>query len=138
MNIYAVVDTNVLIAALLSKNDDSATVKVLAAMLQGRFTPLWHEAILDEYNEVLRREKFHFREDSIQKLLLAVRTYGKYTIPCSIVEDEQPTDADDTIFWQIAMTERDNGAYLITGNGKHFPKREFVVTPAQMVSLFGW
>lgn len=62
MTYYAVIDTNVLISALLSKRVDSATVKVLEAMMDGKIVPLYHEDILAEYEEVLRRNKFHFKE----------------------------------------------------------------------------
>lgn len=37
MKCCAVVDTNVLVSALLSKKSDTATVQVFRAMLQGRF-----------------------------------------------------------------------------------------------------
>ena len=63
---YAVIDTNVFISALLSKNSDAATVKVLQAIFDGRIVPLYHDEILAEYREVLHREKFHFKEKSIQ------------------------------------------------------------------------
>ena len=46
MKCCAVVDTNVLVAALLSKRDDSATVRVIQAMISGEFIPLYHEDIL--------------------------------------------------------------------------------------------
>lgn len=52
---YAVIDTNVFISALLSKNSDAATVKVLRAILDGRIVPLNHDEILIEYDEVLHR-----------------------------------------------------------------------------------
>ena len=55
---YAVIDTNVLISALLSKNSTSATVKVYDAIADGLLTPLYHRDILQEYEEVLRRPKF--------------------------------------------------------------------------------
>ena len=55
MKCCVVVDTNVIVSALLSKKDDAATVQVLRAMLGGGFTPLYHEDILDEYEEVLHR-----------------------------------------------------------------------------------
>ena len=55
MKCCAVVDTNVLVAALLSKREDAATVRVIRAMLNGDFLPLYHEGILAEYEEVLRR-----------------------------------------------------------------------------------
>lgn len=66
MTYYAVIDTNVFISALLSKNSDAATVKVLRAILDGRIVPLYHNEILAEYDEVLHRKKFHFQEKSIQ------------------------------------------------------------------------
>lgn len=37
MTYYAVIDTNVFISALLSKNSDAATVKVLRAILDGTY-----------------------------------------------------------------------------------------------------
>lgn len=138
MNVCAVVDTNVFISALLSKKSDTATVKILDAMINGRFTPLWHENIIDEYNEVFHRSKFHLKESSIQKVLQAIQIYGKYVLIKPIVMDEIPIDPDDIIFWQVAMTEKENHAFLITGNIKHFPQCDFVVTPAQMVKIFGW
>ncbi len=76
MTYYAVIDTNVFISALLSKNSDSATVKVLRSILDGRIVPLYHTDILAEYNEVLHRERFHFREESIQLVLAAVKGFG--------------------------------------------------------------
>lgn len=40
MAYYAVIDTNVFISVLLSKNSDAATVKVLRAVLGGTIVPL--------------------------------------------------------------------------------------------------
>ena len=136
MSIYAVIDTNVLLSALLSKKSDTATIKIAKALMGGKFVPIWHEIIIEEYDEVFHRPKFHLQEASIQKVLTAVKFYGKYTLPINTVE--QPSDADDTIFWQITMAERGNNAFLVTGNIKHFPQYEFVVTPATMVELNRW
>ncbi len=130
---YAVIDTNVFIAALLSKNSDAATVKVLRAVLDGRIVPLYHNEILAEYDEVLHREKFHFQEKSIQMVLTAVKEFGMEVFP-------QPTgeilvDMDDLIFYEVAMEKRDDDAYLVTGNQKHYPIRDFIVTPNEMIKL---
>ena len=76
MEYYAVIDTNVLISALLSKKEDSATIKVLDAVFEGKIIPLYHQDILAEYDEVLHREKFHLQEKVIQIVLEAVRQYG--------------------------------------------------------------
>ena len=43
--IYAVIDTNVFIAALLSKDSDSATVKVFEAIANDLITLLFHKEI---------------------------------------------------------------------------------------------
>lgn len=59
---YAVIDTNVLISALLSKNEDSATVRVMDAVFDGRITPLYHPDIMAEYDEVLHRKNSAFRK----------------------------------------------------------------------------
>lgn len=130
---YAVIDTNVFISALLSKNSDVATVKVLRAILDGRIVPLYHNEILAEYDEVLHREKFHFKDKSIQMVLTAVKEFGVEVFP-------QPTgeifaDMDDLIFYEVAMEKRDEDAYLVTGNQKHYPIRDFIVTPAEMMKM---
>ena len=130
---YAVIDTNVFISALLSKRDDAATVKVLEAMFDGKIVSLYHEEILEEYDEVLHRKKFCFKEDTIQLVLKAVKQYGVEVFP-------QPTgeilvDMDDLVFYEVAMEKRDDDAYLVTGNQKHYPIRDFIVTPAEMMEI---
>lgn len=133
MKYYAVVDTNALISALLSKNEDSATVKVMGAVFDGKIIPLYHRDILAEYAEVLHRKKFHFDEKLIWTVLEAVRQFGVEVFP-------QPTgeilaDMDDLIFYEVAMEKREDGAYLVTGNQKHYPVRSFIVTPAEMMEI---
>ncbi len=44
-------------------------------------------------------------------------------------------DADDLIFYEVAMEKRDDDAYLVTGNQKHYPIRDFIVTPAEMIEI---
>ena len=134
MKCCAVVDTNVLVAALLSKRDDSATVRVIRAMISGEFIPLYHEDILAEYEDVLhRKKKYDLSESAIQTVLNAIRRFGIEVFP-------KPTgeifiDEDDIIFYEVAMEKRDDYAYLVTGNMKHYPVRDFIVTPAEMIAI---
>ena len=134
MKCCAVVDTNVLVAALLSKRDDSATVRVIRAMISGEFIPLYHEDILAEYDDVLhRKKKYDLSESAIQTVLNAIRRFGIEVFP-------KPTgeifiDEDDVIFYEVAMEKRDDNAYLVTGNMKHYPVRDFIVSPAEMVAI---
>lgn len=130
---YAVIDTNVFISALLSKNSDVATVKVMRAVFDGIIVPLYHSEILVEYNEVLHRDKFHFKEKSIQMVLTAIKEFGTEVSPQP--SGEILVDMDDLIFYEVAMEKRDNDAYLVTGNQKHYPIRDFIVTPAEMMKI---
>lgn len=49
--IYAVIDTNVFVSALITKNSEAATVEVLEAVLSGDIVPLYHPDISNEYND---------------------------------------------------------------------------------------
>ena len=133
MKVYAVVDTNVLVSALLSRKEDSATVRVVNELFGGRIVPLYHRDILEEYSEVLHRRKFHLRESTIQLVLNSVIQFGMEVFP-------QPTgeiliDMDDLVFYEVAMEKREDDAYLVTGNQKHYPVRDFIVTPAEMMRI---
>ena len=133
MKYCAVYDTNVLISALLTKHRDSATARVLDAIASQRVIPLYNQEILDEYDEVLHRPKFKFSEGKIQGLLSVIRAFG-------IAVEPSPTgvilpDMDDLVFYEVVMEKRDDGAYLITGNIKHFPDREYIVTPVHLFCI---
>ena len=130
---YAVIDTDVFIFALLSKKADAATVQVLDAVLDGKIIPLYHEDILAEYDKVLHRSKFYFEEETIKLIINAVRQYGVEIFPQTT--GEILVDMDDLIFYEVAMEKRDDDAYLVTGNQKHYPIRDFIVTPAEMMEI---
>ena len=66
MQCYAVVDTNVIVSAVIAKNPDSPPRQVFRAMLSGDIIPLYHPDILAEYEEVLSRKKFHLKKETIQ------------------------------------------------------------------------
>ena len=133
MECHAVIDTNVFVSALLSKQADAATVRVLDAMLDGKIVPLYHKDMLTEYEEVLHRRRFHFKEETIQTIINTVKQYGVEVFP-------QPTgeilvDMEDLIFYEVAMEKRDDDAYLVTGNKKHYPIRDFIVIPSEMMAI---
>lgn len=133
MRYYAVFDTNVLISSLLTKQTDTATARVVDAISSGDIIPLYNQEILNEYDEVLHRAKFSFSEERIQKILLMVRQFG-------MAVNSSPTgeilvDMDDLVFYEIVMEKRKDNAYLITGNIRHFPERDFIVTPSEMMAL---
>lgn len=131
MTHYAVIDTNVLVSALLTKNSDSPVVKVVDAIRENVIIPLFDESILAEYAEVLHRDRFGFEDEMIEELLSTMKTRGVNCERKSI--SEIIPDPDDVVFYEVAMS-REN-AYLVTGNLKHFPKNGRVVSPADMVQI---
>ena len=63
--IYAVIDTNVFVAALLSRHSNSATVLVVDTLMNHGICPLYNQEIINEYHDVLHREKFHFLQNQL-------------------------------------------------------------------------
>ena len=129
--IYAVIDTTVIVSALLTKHVDSSTARVVQSMMTGEFTPLYNDEILDEYSQVLRRAKFHFSEPIVQKYLNVIKKIGIKS--SRLHSDEHFPDPKDIVFYEVAMSKED--AYLVTGNTKHFPAKPIVVTPAELMEI---
>ena len=73
MKIYAVIDTNVIISALLSRHHDSATVRLIDFLYDRVIVPIYNDEILEEYATVLRRPKFNFSEEKIYSILEAIK-----------------------------------------------------------------
>lgn len=131
MRCYAVIDTNVLISAVISKKSDAATVKVLRKVFDGSICPIYNSKILEEYNEVLRRPKFHLQEQTVAVVISAIKQFG---IELNLMtSSETMIDEDDRIFLDTAMAFE--GSFLVTGNMKHFPNLPIVVSPEQMLDF---
>lgn len=131
--VFAVIDTNVIVSALLSKNNKASnTSQVFEAILDGRITPLYNDEILDEYKEVLGRSKFPFQKEDVDSVEILMKTIGLKLGRATTFEGAFP-DPKDVVFYEVTLSKDD--AYLVTGNIKHFPKKPFVVTPAEMVAI---
>ena len=129
--IYAVIDTNVLVSALLTSNLEAATVKVLEALQYKKITPLYNDEIINEYVKVLRRPKFKFSKEIVEFYVRAIKEKGIET--SRITSNKYFPDPDDAVFYEVALSKED--AYVVTGNTKHFPMTPIVVTPAQMLEI---
>ncbi len=132
MKYYVVIDTNVLVSAMLKWN--SVPGNVLELTFNGPIIPLLNEAIFKEYREVLSRPKFHLTASIINDVLESMESKGIY-VDAEPLEDELP-DPKDRVFYEVVMEERKNEeAYLVTGNIKHFPTKPFIVTPREMIDI---
>ena len=131
--ILAVIDTNVLVSALYTSNPQSATRLVLAALGEHKYIPLYNDAILKEYREVLSRPKFGFSVSTIDALLQQICESGQDVE--RVQYPEKMKDETDRKFFEVVLAKQDEGAKLVTGNQKHFPVKPFVITPAEFYKL---
>jgi putative PIN family toxin of toxin-antitoxin system len=129
--IRAVIDTNVLVSALLSRSGNEALI-VLAAH-QGMIRPCFSDAILEEYASVLARPKFGFPPDEIAALLAMFRSKGE-----SFDAEESPLaspDPADTKFLHCAHAAQAD--FIVTGNRRDFPDAPYgatrVVNAAELI-----
>lgn len=133
MKCYAVIDTNVLVSSLLTKNSESATVGVIDFIIKGIVVPVFSEEIMNEYKEVLNRRKFRFSKERITMLLEIFQYYGLCINPDKL--DEILTDPKDMPFYEVAMEIRENEGYLVTGNQKYFPVRPYIVSAREFIEI---
>jgi putative PIN family toxin of toxin-antitoxin system len=125
-----VLDTNVLVSALI--NPPGVHAAVLGLVLNGKLTVGYDNRILDEYREVLSRQRFHFKKSLILQLLDYIRQAGEFVAaePLRIASVSE----DGRMFYEVAMTGK--AGYLITGNKRHFPSEEIVRTPKEFVDIY--
>ncbi len=133
MKCYTVIDTNVLVSALLSSHDDAATVQVVNKIFSEDIIPLYTAEIIDEYDNVLHRKKFNFSDESINILLSVIEQNGVFVKPNA--SGEILPDMKDLPFYEAVLEKQDKDAYLVTGNIKHFPDKAFIVTPNQLLEI---
>lgn len=129
---YAVIDTNVLVSAMLKWN--SVPGSVMQLTYDGPIVPILNADILKEYREVLMRPKFHLTRKIVDDVLDSIKDQGIY-VDAKPLNIELP-DPKDQVFYEVVMEERkEEDAWLVTGNIKHFPVKPFVVTPRQMLDI---
>ena len=132
MKCYAVIDTNVLVSAMLKWT--SVPGSIIEFAFSGAIIPVLNERIIEEYREVLMRKKFHFTKEIVDDVIQSLEDQGEY-IDTEKTDYELP-DPKDVVFYAIVMEKRKkDDAYLVTGNIKHFPKVHFVVTPKEMMDI---
>lgn len=132
MKYYAVIDTNVLVSAMLKYT--STPGNVMELVFEGRIIPVFNSSIINEYREVLSRPKFHFTDSIVSDVVNEIAQIG-IDIEAEELDVELP-DMKDRVFYEVVMEERKTeDAYLVTGNMKHFPVEPFIITPKQMIDI---
>lgn len=133
MKFYAVIDTNVIVSALLKWN--SVPGVVLQAVFNGFVVPVYNDEILNEYRNVLNRPKFGFSSELISETISQIESLGVMENALETVAEAMP-DPKDIVFYSIALSHGKTAeTHLVTGNVKHFPANPIVVTPRQMLDI---
>ena len=131
--IRVVLDTNILISALLSPQGPPAQV-FLMTILQPDTQLCVSGNIYAEYEEVIRRPRLGRSAREIEETLRTVRERGFWVKPTEAVH--ACSDPDDDIFLECAQAS--DAQYLVTGNVKDFPARwgaTQIVTARQLLEV---
>ena len=93
------------------------------------------QAILEEYDAVLKRPKFRLDPKTVEVFLRDLRKADLMVRPSQ--EVSRAPDEPDNRFLECALEARAD--YLVTGNKKHFPFSEFegtkIVSPAKFAQF---
>ena len=113
-SIPVVLDTNILVSALLSPFGPSARVFDLA--LAGEIRLVYDDRIVAEYREVLARRRFGFALEAIADVMAFLKAEGESVIALPL--PAVLPGPDDLPFLEVAAQA---DATLVTGNRIHFP-----------------
>lgn len=113
--IRVVLDTNIIVSALLQPLGPPA--QVLALAIGGLIQPCISGSVYSEYEEIISRPRFRLSDDVIAGTLQAIRDKALWVRPTEPIR--ACSDPDDDIFVECAYAARAD--YLVTGNLKHFP-----------------
>lgn len=126
--LLVVIDTNILVSALLSSFGPPA--RILDLVLSGTLRPVFDDRILAEWREVLLRPRFGFHPADVEALLRYLEQHG-LRAAASVVA--QLPDPDGAPFLEVAAT---CSATLITGNVRHYPPERRLGVTVQMPREF--
>ncbi|HEV8180859.1 MAG TPA: putative toxin-antitoxin system toxin component, PIN family [Candidatus Angelobacter sp.] len=111
-----VIDTNVLVSAVLKPDGLQRTVFLLATTKPAR----WYVSgpIMEEYAAVLARPELKIRKSLRLQFIQLIKNHTHSVTPSRL--PQLTTDPDDNIFLECADAARAD--YLVTGNPRHFPR----------------
>jgi len=111
-----VIDTNVVVSAVLKPDGLQRTVFLLATTKPAR----WYVSgpIMEEYATVLARPELKIRKSLRLQFIQLIKNHT-YSVTPSLLP-QLTSDPDDNIFLECADAARAD--YLVTGNRRHFPR----------------
>lgn len=129
---YVVIDTNVLVSAVLKHNSIPGFIIDLA--FSGPVIPVLNGEIEKEYREVLSRPKFHLTQDIVEDIVGEFQNRGLYLD--AEKQDIELPDPKDVVFYEVMLEgSKTDDTFLVTGNGRHFPENPYIVSPRQLMEI---
>ena len=128
--IRVVLDTNIIVSALMSSLGNPA--RVLALYLDEKFQIYYSDEILAEYEDVLSRPALNIEPEKKNRFIMILRETGTLIEPATSAVTLP--DESDRVFYDTA---KESDAILITGNIKHYPEESFIMTPRQFLEAHG-
>ncbi len=135
-----VLDTNIVISALHRAESDPDIILSLVLDKEAKVAVLHlSKEIYDEYKEVLSRDKFsYFNQTRVKDILRKIKKAAVWVDP-KVQVNVVKVDPADNKFLECALACQAD--FLITGNTKHFPFKDFhqtkVVNPREFLELIG-
>ncbi len=123
-----VIDTNVIISGLIKP--DSIPAQIWNLVVNEKIILLYDIRILNEYENVISRKKFKFPKEIIDPVIDFIKHEGIY-IAANPINDSF-LDESDKKFLEVTISGE--AEYLITGNIKHYPEKEYILTPRDFLS----
>jgi len=125
-----VVDTNVIVSALINVNGPPA--KILSLILNSTVTILYDNRILFEYIEVLSRKTFGFNTEIINDIADFINHEGEFVNADYL--NMEFDDETDKKFYEVY--KYGDAQCLITENKKHYPDENSIVNPKEFLEMF--
>jgi putative PIN family toxin of toxin-antitoxin system len=124
-----VLNTNIIVSAFI--NPKGAPGEIISLVLSKKITICYDNRIFSEYTEVLKKSKFNFDNILVDAFLDFIKENGEYILaePGNIKFD----DEDDKVFYEVYKSSDAN--YIVTGNKKHFPKENNIITAREYIEL---
>lgn len=113
----AVVDTNILVSALLKPGNPPDAV--IQAIRRDLLQPVVCAEIMSEYGDVLARRRLGLPEVDTAELLSLFAAQAQWV---HITPYPPPKDLPDAADWPFMAAALAAGCPIITGNARHFPK----------------
>jgi len=132
----AIIDTNVVVAGLITSDGEAPTARVLDGMVGGRFPFVLSVALLAEYRGVLLRDRIRethgLDNDEIDAILTTIASNAIVREPT--IKAGSAPDAGDQHLWDLLASTPD--AILVTGDRaliEGAPDGARIVSPREFV-----